>query len=156
MSKSLIKGMNLTVAKKIRKEIDSFIPSIQKKTGLNVDLGNASYSDDEITFKLTLRLANALPKEEKSLISHNEYRKVYSFLMELDLNKTYDSGNGKSYRLTGYKPRASKKPFIITDQNNNQFIISEEQAERMFGLPETKTEGGLTETPPPKRKGVNK
>ena len=157
MAKEYRKSLDLRVAKQIRKELDSFMPAIKRETGLNVDLGNATYTDSEITFKITLRLVNAPSKDMEELIRENETRNKYDFLVVFDLEKNhFDYKNDKVYQLTGFKPRARKKPYIITDQHKNSYIISEEQAERMFGIPETKKEGKLILTDPPKKSGVSK
>tara|TARA_B100001113_G_C21112414_1_gene623846 strand:- start:223 stop:690 length:468 start_codon:yes stop_codon:yes gene_type:complete len=155
MAREYRKSLDLRVAKQIRKELDSFIPSIKEKTGLKVDLGNATYTDSEITFKITLRLVNAPSKEMEELIRENETRNRYDFMVVFDLKKTVKQGV-RLFQLTGFKPRARKKPYIITDQHKNSYIISEEQAERMFGIPETKKEGKLILTDPPKQLGVSK
>ena len=156
MSREYRKSLDLRVAKQIRKELDSFIPAIKRETGLNVDLGNATYTESEITFKITLRLVNAPNKEMEELIRENNSRNNYDFLVNFDLEKTVRQG-AKYYQLTGFKPRARKKPYIITDQNKNSYIISEQEAESMFGIPETKKNSGkLIQTDPPKQFGVNK
>lgn len=157
MAREYRKSLDLRVAKQIRKELDSFLPSIKEETGLNVDLGNATYTDSEITFKITLRLVNAPNKEMEELIRENKSREKYDFLVNFDLEKNhFDYKNDRVYQLTGFKPRARKKPYIITDQHKNSYIISEQQAESMFGIPETKKEGKLIQTKPPKQFGVNK
>lgn len=157
MAREYRKSLDLRVAKQIRKELESYIPAMKEETGLNVDLGNATYTESEITFKITLRLVNAPSKDMEELIRENNSRNNYDFLINFDLEKNhFDTRNDRVYQLTGFKPRARKKPYIITDQHNNQYVISEEQAERMFGIPGTKKQGKLIQTEPPKQFGVNK
>lgn len=143
------KTIDKRIAKQIRTDIDEFISLMAEKTGLKVDLGNATFTDNEITFKLNLRLFNAPSKDLEWLIAENKERSTCDWLMEFDLEKITRVGS-KFYQLTGYRPRATKKPYQITDQNNNHYIISEEKAEELFGIKDSKVEGNIIQITPPK------
>ena len=39
----------------------------------------------------------------------------------------------KGYQLWGYKTRSPKRPFMIT-KNNQRYIITKEQADKMFKM----------------------
>ena len=150
------KTIDKRIAKQIRTDLEEFISLMSQKTGLTVDLGNATFTDNDITFKLNLRLVNAPSKELELLIADNKARSKYDFLTEFDLEKITKVGS-KFYQLTGYRPRATKKPYQITDQNNNHYIISEEKAEELFGIKDSKSEGNIIQiTPPKKFKGGSK
>jgi len=112
---------------KLNKEnINVFRKQIQDKLneldiGLKLNLGNCTYNDDNATFKLNLVIDGGKTREQQDLESIAE---IYN----LDTTKVVDA-----YQLWGYKTRSPKRPFIVTKYNQH-YIITKEQAEKMFKM----------------------
>jgi len=138
-----ITEMNRTNAKLVREILEEKLPSILKEHGLSFELGNARYDDDGVRFTgFRLSVKGALSETEKALRDELQTRDRMKFKM-LDPNKIAKL-DGMDISLVGFKPRARKKPFIIQDLNSdNQYVIGEELAERLFKS-DVKEEGNLT------------
>ena len=90
-----------------------------------VEVGSANFSDTEVTFKVNLRIKGAKSQSEKEL---EDWAGIY----KLDLNKVARL-DGKEFKLSGYRRRARKKPFLIKDlQNGGEYIISDDIAKKYF------------------------
>jgi hypothetical protein len=91
--------------------------------GYEIEVGNATFNDVEVTYKLVVREQGAGSPEERDLAT-------YASLSDLDTNKI---GDGK-YTLVGYKSRAWENPWIIQDLNTNRkYVINDKTAKRWFG-----------------------
>ena len=112
--------------RKIVKEMRSVLEN--KLTDLDnfeVEVGSANFSDTEVTFKVNLRIKGAKSQSEKEL---EDWAGIY----KLDLNKVARL-DGKEFKLSGYRRRARKKPFLIKDlQNGGEYIISDDIAKKYF------------------------
>ena len=135
-------------AKLIREELKEILTEPLKNLGLKFELGNAGYDGDSVKFNdFRISLLDALTKDEKLLKQELDWRNQSSYSLSLDGGKIFNEGS-KSYRLCGFRPRASKRPFIVIDLNSNQqYVISEKEAERMFGIEGSKDKGDLNYTP---------
>ena len=97
----------------------------EQLNGFNVSVGNASFNQDEVTFKLNLRVLGAKSQEEKDL----EYWAKYD---ALDLEKTAKI-EGKIFKLSGYKRKARTKPYLMKDiATGSEYITSRDMAKRYF------------------------
>ena len=117
----------------IRKILDSELPGILKKHGLKHKLGNCTYDDDSVKFSgFRIETENADTEEMKALKADIEFREKY---METTLRMGLNYRMGKkTVHLVGFKPRSKKRPYIIEErETGRQFIISEDEAEKMFG-----------------------
>lgn len=135
-------------AKLIREELEEILTEPLKNHGLKFELGNAGYDGDSVKFNdFRISLLDALTKDEKLLKQELDWRNQSSYSLSLDGEKIFNQGS-KSYKLCGFRPRASKRPFIIIDLNSEQeYVISEKEAERMFGIEGSKDKGDLNYTP---------
>ena len=140
MSREYRTEMNKIVAQEIRQEIREFEEHMSQLTGTKAKFGNATYDDNEVTFKLTFRLQNAKPKEAVALEKFIEYANKY---LEHPSKKKIDPKkigevSGKSVVLVGYKPKAKRYPFIVkatTDLLSNvTYSITEDLAYEQFGV----------------------
>ncbi len=91
-------------------------------------LGNCSFSEDQAKFQLVVTFKGtsvkdvARKREKEDLESNAKY-------FGIDLEKKHPR-----YTLIGYKVKSRKLPWIITDnQRKGEFIISDDQAKRLFG-----------------------
>ena len=116
----------------IREILDEGLIEVLDGYGLEVDLGNARYDDDSVKFGFNVKIKGGMSKEMKDLISANKWRGNID--KKFDLEKIAEM-NGKKVVLTGFRRRASKKPYIVKNLLDNiDYIVSEEVAERLFGI----------------------
>ncbi len=95
--------------------------------GFDIKVGNASFDDSEVTFKLNLRVKGAETREQRDL-------KTYA---EMDKIKTAKIGEmrGEKYSLIGYRRTAKTRPYIVQNlHNNKEYIFTTAQAQQYFGL----------------------
>ena len=111
--------LNKNNLKVIRNEIQAKLDELD--LGLKLDLGNCSFNEDNATFKLKVLVNGGKTQEQKDLES---IAKIYN----LDTSKVV-----KGYQLWGYKTRSPKRPFMVI-KDNQRYIITKEQAEKMFKM----------------------
>jgi len=75
---------------------------------LDIHIGNASFMDTEVTFKLSVKVKGSKPKEERDL---EDYLNFYA---ELDKDKIVKYRD-MDLKLVGYKRANRKYPFIVQD-----------------------------------------
>ena len=75
---------------------------------LDIQLGNASFVDTEVTFKLSVKVKGSKPKEERDL---EDYLNFYA---ELDKDRIVKYRE-MDLKLVGYKRANRKYPFILED-----------------------------------------
>jgi len=114
LNRKIVKEMRLVLQDKLT-DLDNF----------EVEVGGANFSDTEVTFKVNLRIKGAKSQSEKEL---EDWAGIY----KLDLTKVARL-DGKEFKLSGYRRRARKKPFLIKDlQNGGEYIISDDTAKKYF------------------------
>jgi hypothetical protein len=115
--------LNRKIVKEMRSVLENKLTDLDN---FEVEVGSANFSDTEVTFKVNLRIKGAKSQSEKEL---EDWAGIY----KLDLNKVARL-DGKEFKLSGYRRRARKKPFLIKDlQNGGEYIISDEIAKKYFG-----------------------
>jgi hypothetical protein len=118
--------LNRKLVKNLRAVLDDALNDNESFEQFIVEVGSANFSDTEVTFKVNLRIKGAKSQSEKEL---EDWAGIY----KLDLNKVARL-DGKEFKLSGYRRRARKKPFLIKDlQNGGEYIISDEIAKKYFG-----------------------
>ena len=79
---------------------------------LDIHIGNASFVDTEVTFKLSVKVKGSKPKEERDL---EDYLNFYAKL-DKDRIVNYSAHNSNmDLKLVGYKRANRKCPFILQD-----------------------------------------
>jgi len=79
---------------------------------LDIQIGNASFMDTEVTFKLSVKVKGSKPKDEKDL---EEYVSMISkWGTDLDKDRVVNY-RGMDLKLVGYKRANRKYPFILQD-----------------------------------------
>ena len=127
-----VKKMDRTTIRHIREILEDNLPSLMEENNLKFNLGNATYDDDSVKFQFRISLSHALPPEEKALKQQLNFRKAVDYVVTLD-DSIIAEETGQQLKLVGFKPRASKKPFIIEDiKTGSRYICSESMAERLF------------------------
>ena len=128
-----VKKMDRTTIRHIREILEDNLPSLMEENNLQFNLCNATYDDDSVKFNgFRISLSHALSQEEKALKQQLNFRKAVDYVVTLD-DSIIAEDKGRKFKLVGFKPRASKKPFIIEDVTNGErYICSESMAERLF------------------------
>lgn len=78
-----------------------------------IHVGNASFSETEVTFKLRVKVQGSKPKEELELEQYLSYNS------KLD-NKKVVQYKGMDLKLVGFKPINRKYPFILQDMKTSK------------------------------------
>ena len=114
------------VLKRVRETLDNILKDNERLEQFDVTVGNASFSDDEVTFKLNLKIKGAKPQSQKDLETFGE-------MDNLDLTKIAKL-DGKDFSLSGFRRKARTKPYLIQDlKNGGEYIITTEVAKKYFG-----------------------
>ena len=93
--------------------------------GYSIHVGNASYDDAQVTFKVEVREDGASSKEERDL-------ETFANIIGLDTTKITNQ-QGKTFTLVGYKTRARKNPWIVQDMSSGtKYVINDMTAKRWF------------------------
>jgi len=80
---------------------------------LDIQLGNASFVDTEVTFKLSVKVKGSKPKEERDL---DHYLSMFGTRWDKDRIVNYSAhNNNMDLKLVGYKRANRKYPFILQD-----------------------------------------
>jgi len=120
--------MDRTTAKVLREKLNNLFAE-HGIEGFDIDVGNASYDDVSVTFKVALTESGSGSKEERDL-------EQYAGLYELDTTKVADL-RGNKYSLVGYKRSARTKCWIIqklgVGESNNRYVTDTDTAKRLFG-----------------------
>jgi len=106
--------INKQVVKNLRTEIqDMFDNRLDHWDDLVAHVGNASFSDTEVTFKLSVKVKGSKPKEERDL---EDYLSVFGTRWDKDRIVNYSAhNNNMDLKLVGYKRANRKYPFILQD-----------------------------------------
>ena len=93
----------------LRRDINSVLEEVQKKHGINIDMGNIRYDNKMFTTKLTVNIVNESITTPYHAAFH---RKCYSLgLAPDDLNKTF-MFDGQRYKIVGAATGKSKYPVM--------------------------------------------
>ncbi len=114
------------VLKRVRETLDNILRDNERLEQFDVTVGNASFSDDEVTFKINLKIKGAKSQSQKDLETFGE-------MDNLDLTKIAKL-DGKDFSLSGFRRKARSKPYLIQDlKNGGEYIITTEVAKKYFG-----------------------
>ena len=115
--------LNRQIVKDLRVKLQDII----KMDEFEITVGNASFDDTEVTFKVNLRLKGAETREQKDLRRFAEMDKV-------DTSKIAEV-RGEKYSLIGYRRTAKTRPYIVQNlHNDKEYIFATAQAQQYFGL----------------------
>ena len=80
---------------------------------LDIEIGNATFYDSEVTFKLSVKVKGSKPKEERDL---EDYLSMFGTRWDKDRIVNYSAhNNNMDLKLVGYKRANRKYPFILQD-----------------------------------------
>lgn len=118
--------MDRAEAKKLREELNKVLKAFN--IDYEIEVGNATYNESEVTFKVAVRKQGAETKQERDLRTHAPF-------YQLDVDKIATI-QGKKFTLVGYSAKARKMPWLIRElgvgSDGSTYKITDEQAERFF------------------------
>ena len=83
---------------------------------LDIQIGNASFVDTEVTFKLSVKVKGSKPKEERDLEEYVSMISRWGTKLDKDRIVNYSAhNNNMDLKLVGYKRANRKYPFILQD-----------------------------------------
>jgi hypothetical protein len=123
--------LNRQIVKDLREILQNHLSNnISTTTTMNefeIKVGNASFDDSEVTFKVNLRLKGAETREQKDLRRFAEMDKI-------DVSKIGEM-RGEKYSLIGYRRTAKTRPYIVQNlHNDKEYIFTTAQAQQYFGV----------------------
>tara|TARA_R110002050_G_scaffold278378_1_gene424400 strand:- start:41 stop:442 length:402 start_codon:yes stop_codon:yes gene_type:complete len=129
-----IDKMSKENAQLVRAILENDLAPILSEYGLKLELGNAGYDSDSVKFNgFRISLETALSKEGAALASELAFREKMNH-QPLDQNKIHKEGK-HAFILSGYKPRSTKKPFIVDClQGHGEYVITNDTAIKWFGV----------------------
>ena len=119
--------LNRQIVKDFRAILDDILNDNESLEQFIVKVGNASFDDTEVTFKVNLRLKGAETREQKDLRRFAEMDKV-------DTSKIAEV-RGEKYSLIGYRRTARTRPYIVQNlHNDKEYIFTTALAQQYFGV----------------------
>ena len=113
--------LNSNTVKDLRDRLQGMV----EVEGYEILVGNASFNDDEVTFKLNIKVKGAKSQAEKDL-------EQWSTIHNLDLTKTARI-DGKTFMLSGYRRKARTKPYLMKDMaSGNEYIATSDTVKMYF------------------------
>ena len=96
--------------------------------GVTVTRSGGTYDPEAgtVSIKFTFKLDGADPKE---VVDFNRYQYRFPAYSIGDQFKS----NGHQYTLSGYRPRATKRPFIATREDGQAFLFTWDALESLLG-----------------------
>ena len=109
------------------KEIRQALQDSIEVDGFDIKVGNASFDDSEVTFKLNLRVKGAETREQRDL-------RTFAEMDNVDVSKIAEV-RGEKFSLIGYRTKARSRPYIVQNLiNNKEYIFTTDMAQKYFGM----------------------
>ena len=114
-----IKEFNKQNLKSLRQDMNAALAKLEKQYGIQINVGNASYSDNEVTFKTK---CNTVSKEGTAITKEAQNWSLYA---ELNGVSQFSIGDrialqGKIFSIEGWNTRAKKAPVMIKEVGSNK------------------------------------
>ena len=119
--------LNRQIVKDFRAILDDILNDNESLEQFIVKVGNASFDDTEVTFKVNLRLKGAESREQRDL-------RTFAEMDNVDVSKIAEV-RGEKYSLIGYRTKARSRPYIVQNLiNNKEYIFTTHMAQKYFGM----------------------
>ena len=123
LNKKIIREFRDTLQRCLDYKLSEIASWVEDRYDINV--GNASFDNYEVTFKLTLRAKEVESKESMDL-------NRFAYLYDVVPQKVADV-HGIKYKVVGYRVKARKQPFIVLNlTNNKEYLFTEDMGKRFF------------------------
>lgn len=121
------------VCKKLRDELKTVLPAVEKNVGVKIEVGNIRYSQTEGTIRITFSaVADGIDVENKDAIAEHEFMR-YAPIYGGDpswYGKTIFI-NGEEFFITGINRNAKKYNFIVSNARKRYKVSANYIAERL-------------------------
>jgi hypothetical protein len=115
LNRKIVKDLRETLQSNLLKNMDEF----------EISVGNASFSDTEVTYKLNVRLKGAETKEQSDL-------RIFGEMDGVDTTKIADV-QGIKYSLIGYNRKGRIRPYIVKNLDTNKdYLFTTDMAKKFF------------------------
>lgn len=107
------------------------VKEIEKNYGVSLELGSGSYGSSNATIKLEI---SDVAEDGTVSTKEAEAFKDYAFqhgLKEEDLGRSFEC-SGKTFTITGYKPRATKRPITCVDEKGAGYVFAISTVKRLL------------------------
>ncbi len=116
-----IESINKEVCKQIRDSINDEIAALVKERfGLDASIGNASFSDKEVTFKLLIK-AEGISSQKLELAKMAGWPAI----------GTKFSNAGTEFEVVDYNTKSYKRPIIAANSTGKRFIFNDEDVNKL-------------------------
>jgi hypothetical protein len=109
------------------------IAEIEKKFGVKIRFGNASYDPTGIaTFKMEVSQVT-----EGGEVMSKEAAALDAVCKQMGIDSVRGDiiqFGGKSYQIVGYKPRSTKRPFVVKDGAGKMYLLPEAAVKSQVGF----------------------
>jgi len=117
--------LNRQIVKDLRETLQSHL--LKNMNEFEVTVGNASFDDTEVTYKLNLRIKGAESREQRDL-------RTFAEMDNVDVSKIAEV-RGDKYSLIGYRAKARSRPYIVQNlHNDKEYIFTTDMAQKYFGM----------------------
>lgn len=116
-------------AVRFRFEMNKALEAVAKEFGVKIDVGNCTYSEIEMKFKVSIKTNDIEAIAQKEQTRWNDLCVMYGFKVE-DFGKTFES-RGTTYKIAGLdtrKPRFALK--AINTKNGQMYGFDAESISR--------------------------
>lgn len=128
--------INREVCRVLRDKINASLKSLGDELGMKIQVGNASFTADNVKFKLEAAIIGA-SGEVKSSHAHDFARYQFVHGLPLDsIGKTFTQGR-KTFKLVGYNVKGRNYPMLAEDENGKLFKFSIQSVQIALKLPIT-------------------
>ena len=118
----------------IRLQIDAALADLGEQHGISINAGNATYSDNTITFKLELQIEGFDPLKDAF-----EKSCEWFGLKPEDYGREFVKGV-RLYKIVGLKPRNRKYPIICQDMKTGKhYKLPEADVQAALGVKQSVT-----------------
>ena len=114
-----IKQFDKKNLKALRQDMNAALKAIEAQYGIKIQVGNASYSDNEVTFKTK---CNTIGEGGKAQTKEANQWKLYAELNGVGQFSVGDriTIQGKVFTIEGWNTRARKSPVMIKEVGTNK------------------------------------
>lgn len=119
----------------IRVDLKAALEAVGQKHGVQLQLGRGSYTQLNATLKLEINAIGEDGVVTKEAGDLKRYANMLGLTNE-HLTQVFKLGN-ESYVLSGYRAKASAKPFLVKRlSDSKEFIVSEPTIKQALGIKE--------------------
>ena len=114
-----IKQFDKKTLQALRQDMNHVLKAIELQYGIQIHVGNASYSDNEVTFKTK---CNTLSEQGTAITKEAQNWPLYAELNGVSQFKVGDriTLQGKVFTIEGWNTRARKSPVMIKELGTNK------------------------------------